>query len=380
MSRLAILEFSKHNEVVWSFLKLALHEESTVDVYVSEFVYNQLYDLHNDIRINWIIKHDLQSVVEFVNMHRVRLMTSKRLLFTSIPPRDLKIFNDVELASKSSLLIHDIHYYFSDYENFDEGMNVVRVIKSQLLQERKHIKASMQNLDQVLVASKEVYDYSQKKGLARINGYLDVLVSHKIKQKKPKKKLRIVIPGSVSGDRKNYQPIFDALMGLNQLSSLQKIKVSFLGLLENKQSQKDILKFQSELQSHTKIELFPTFVPQKNFDKIMKKAHFLILPISDKKTAGSIYELYGHSTISGCIADMVKFGKPALIPSFYPLPESLEEVVTRYHDKIDLTNSLKDWIFYHRFLDKPVKNFKQYSPQIKSAPFFETLGMLENCY
>jgi len=379
MIKLAILEFSKHNEVVWSYLKLVLQEEPSVDVYVSEFVYNQLYDLHHDTRINWIIKHDLQSVEEFVSMHRVRLMSIDRLLFTSISPRDLKIFNDLELAAKSSLLIHDVHYYFSDSEDFDEGINVVRVLKSQILQERKHIETSLNNLGQVLVASKEVYDYSQKKGLYRINGYLDVLVSHKIKQKKPKKKLRIVIPGSVSVDRKNYKPIFDALMGLNQLSSLQKIKVSFLGMLENKQAQKDILNFQTKLKSHTQIELFPTFVPQKNFDKIMNKAHFLILPISEKKTAGSIHELYGHSTISGCIADMVKFGKPALIPAFYPLPDSVEELVTRYHDKTDLTNSLKEWIYYHSFLEKPVENFKEYKPKNKAAQFFETLQVFQNC-
>jgi len=100
-------------------------------------------------------------------------------------------------------LIHDVHYYFSNHENFNEGVNVVRIIKSQLLQERKHIETSLINLDQVLVASKEVYDYCQKKGLKRVNGYLDLLVSHKIKQKKPKKKLRIVIPGSVSVDTIN---------------------------------------------------------------------------------------------------------------------------------------------------------------------------------
>lgn len=379
MSRLAILEFSKHNEVVWSYLKLVLHEEPIIDVYASEFVYNQLYDLHEETRINWIIKHNLQTVEEFVAMHRVRLMTSDRLLFTSIAPRDLKIFNDSELAAKSSLLIHDVHYYFSDHENFNEGVNMVRIIKSQLLQERKHIETSLHNLDQVLVASKEVYDYCQMKGLKRVNGFLDVLVSHKIKQKKPKKKLRIVIPGSVSIDRKNYQPIFDALLGLNQMSSLQKIKVTFLGLLENKQAQRDIRKFESELKSHTEIELFPTFVPQKNFDKILNKAHFLILPISEKKTAGSVHELYGHSTISGCIADMVKFGKPALIPAFYPLPDSLEEVVTRYHNKTDLTNSLQDWIFYHSFMEKPLENFKKYKPKKKAAQFFETLQLYEKC-
>lgn len=141
MSRLAILEFSKHNEVVWSYVKLILQEERSVDVYVNEFVYNQLYDFH-DSRITWIIKHDMQSVEEFVNMHKAHLLIKERLIFTSVPPRDLKIFMNEKLASISSLLIHDVHYYFSDTTEEEEGKNVLKVIKGQLLQEKRFIESS----------------------------------------------------------------------------------------------------------------------------------------------------------------------------------------------------------------------------------------------
>lgn len=228
-----------------------------------------------------------------------------------------------------------------------------------------------------MVASKSVYDFAQQKGIKRINGYLDVLVNQKTKPRALKKKLRIVVPGTVSIDRKEYTPIFDALLALNKMSSLQKVKVTFLGVLENKQAQRDIREFEKQLKSHTEIELFPSFVPQKNFNKIMKKAHFLILPIAKKKTAGSIYEQYGQSTISGSISDMVKFGKPALIPDFYPLPDLLEEMVIRYHNERDLFESLKDWIHYHKFLDKPIENYKAYQPEKMAPSFFQQLGMYE---
>lgn len=377
MNRLAILEFARHNEVVWSYLQLILQEEKQVDVFVTEFVYNQLYDLQSESRINWFIKPELQSVEEFVNMHKSHLMLKERLLFTSVPPRDLKIFMDVKLAAISSLLIHDVHYYFSELKEVEEGINVLKVIKGQLLQERRFIDASFKNLDQVLVASKNVYDFAKGKGIKRVNGFLNLLVNHKVKQKPPKKKLRIVVPGTVSVDRKNYEPIFNSLLKLNTMSSLQKVKVTFLGVLENKQAQRDIRHFESQLKRHTQIELFPSFVPQKNFDKIMKKAHFLILPIAEKKTAGSIYEQYGQSTISGSISDMVRFGKPALIPDFYPLPDSLEEMVIRYHNGDDLFSSLKEWIHYHSFLEKPIDNFKAYKAKRMAPAFFEQLQLLE---
>lgn len=379
MSKLALVEFARHNEVVWSYLRLMLEKVSHIDVYVSEFVYNQLYDFHKNKELTWIIKNDLQTVEEFVDMHRIRLMSVDRILFTSVPPKELKIFSDKSLASKSCLLIHDLHYYFSEFDSIDEEKNVLKMLKGQLLQERRYIESSFKNIDQIVVASKDLYDYAQEKGWYRVDGYLDLLVSLRIKQKVPKKKIRIVIPGSVSVDRKNYQLVFDALLELNQQALTQKIKITFLGELENRQTQRKIKQFAKRLNSHIEIEWFPSFVPQKNFDKIIKKAHFLILPIANKKSAGSIHEQYGKSTISGSISDMVKFGKPALIPSFYPLPDIIEEVVTRYHDEKDLAATLKDWIHYRSFLDKPINTFKAFKADVKVDKFFNTLHSLEEC-
>lgn len=379
MSKIAIAEFARHNEVVWSYLRLILEEETQVDVFVNQFVYNQLYDFHKHTAITWIIKNEHQSVEDFVKMHRARFLDADRILFTSVPPKDLKIFSDETLASKSSLLIHDLHYYFSEFDSIDERKNVLKVLKSQILQERRYIESSFKTIDQILVASKDLFDYAQKKGWARVDGYLNLLVSGYIKQKTPKKTVRIVIPGSVSVDRKNYQHIFQALLNLNQQVLQKKVKITFLGELENKQTQRKIKQFATQLNSQIEIEWFPSFVPQKNFDKIMKKAHFLIIPIALKKSAGSIHEQYGSSTISGSISDMVKFGKPALIPSFYPLPDVIEEVVTRYYDELDLASTLKDWIHYLSFLDKPIDSFKAFKPKVKAGELFETLQLMESC-
>lgn len=379
MSKLAIAEFSRHNEVVWSYLRLILEVETQVDVYVSEFVFNQLYDFHGHNAITWIIKNDLQSVEDFVTMHKFRLLNTDRILFTSVPPKDLKIFSDKDLASKSSLLIHDLHYYFSEFDSIDEGKNVLKVLKSQLLQERRYIESSFNNIDQIVVASKDLYDYAQEKGWHRVDGFLDLLVSNRIKQKTPKKKIRIVIPGSVSVDRKNYEHIFQALLLLNEQALLKKVKITFLGELENRQTQRKIKQFAMQLNSQMEIEWFPSFVPQKNFDKIMRKAHFLILPIALKKSAGSIHEQYGLSTISGSISDMVKFGKPALLPSFYPLPDVIEEVVTRYHDEQDLASTLKDWIHGLSFIDKPIDSFEAFKPKVKASVFLDALNLMESC-
>lgn len=371
--RISILEFSRHNEIVWSFLKIILTEESQVDVFANEFVYNQLYDLHHDHRIRWYIKPEAQSSSEFIEQHRSHLLTRDRLLFTSVPPKDLKMFTDLDLAKISSLLIYDLHYYASEFHDINEGGNVLEVIKGQLTAQRKYIKTAFKHVDQILVPSKQILNYAKQNGMNSIDGFLDVLVLDKLKQRKVKKKIKIVVPGTVSYKRKNYEPIFEALGALNKVSTRQKIKVTFLGLSDERQAGKKLEELANEMNDHMEIEHFPFFVPQQNFDKIMRKANFLLLPIAERKESGAVYESYGYSTVSGCISDMVKFGKPALLPAFYPLEEALEPMVQRYVGGTDLASQLTDWIHHTSFEQLAMDGFLSFTPESQAASFFERL-------
>ena len=371
--RISILEFSKHNEIVWSFLKVILSQEAQVDVFLNEFVYHQLYDLHENPKIHWYIKPETQSSSEFITQHRAHLLTRDRLLFTSVPPKDLKMFEDQELARLSSLLIYDLNYYASEFHNINEGRNTLEVIKGQLLSERKYIRTAFKFVDQILVPSSKILDYAKQKNIQSIDGALNVLILGKLKKRKIKKTLRIVIPGSVSNSRKNYTAIFKALYDLNDSHLRQSIKVTFLGLTDEKPAGKMIQKLSDDMKDHIEIEHFTTFVPQRNFNKIMKKSNFLLLPIAEKKESGAVHELYGYSTVSGCIADMVKFGKPALIPEFYPLEDSLESVCKRYSSGEQLSELLKDWIFNKSFQQMSLEGFNEFLPEAQAEEFFKTL-------
>ena len=103
--RISILEFSKHNEIVWSFLKVILSKEAQVDVFLNEFVYHQLFDLHENPKIHWYIKPETQSSSEFITQHRAHLLTRDRLLFTSVPPKDLKTVSYTHLTLPTILLV-----------------------------------------------------------------------------------------------------------------------------------------------------------------------------------------------------------------------------------------------------------------------------------
>lgn len=371
--RISLLEFSKHNEIVWSFLKIILSRETQVDVFCNEFVYHQLYDLHDDPRIHWYLKPEAQSSSEFITQHRSHLLTRDKLLFTSVPPKDLKMFEDRELARKSSLLIYDLHFYASEFHNINEGVNVLKLIKGQLTSERKYIKTAFAHVNQILVASEHIYEYAKKNGISSIDGFLNVLVLNKLKKRKIKKKLRIVVPGRISTSRKNYEPIFKALSALNESTLKKKIKVTFLGLVNKKQAVQRISDLAMEMKDHIEIEYFPVFVPQKNFNKIMKKAHFLVLPIAKRKESGAVHESYGFSTVSGSLSDMVKFGKPALVPSFYPLDKTFDALTMRYSSDEELVNLFQDWVYNKSFQQLSADGYKEYLPKALADTFFETL-------
>ncbi len=371
--RISLLEFSKHNEIVWSFLKIILSKESQVDVFCNEFVYHQLYDLHDDPRIHWFLKPESQSSSEFITQHRSHLVNRDKLLFTSVPPKDLKMFEDRELARKSSLLIYDLHFYASEFHEINEGVNVLKLIKGQLTAERKYIKTAFAHVNQILVASEQIYEYAKQNRINSIDGFLNVLVLDKLKKRKIKKKLRIVVPGRISSKRKNYEPIFKALTVLNESTLRKNIKVTFLGLANNKQANQRINELAAEMKDHIEIEYFPVFVPQKNFNKIMKKAHFLILPIAEKKESGTVHESYGMSTVSGSLSDMVKYGKPAILPSFYPLDKKLESMTRRYDSEEELVNLMQDWVYNKSFQKLPVEDYKEFLPQALAETFFDTL-------
>jgi len=371
--RISILEFSKHNEIVWSFLKIILTRENQVDVFVNEFVYHQLYDFHKDARIQWFIKPEGLSSSEFISLHRSHLLTRDRLLFTSVPPRDLKMFEDRELASISSLLIYNLHFYASEFHDINEDVNVVNMIKGQFTSQRKYIKTAFAHVDQILVPSKQIFDYAMHNNINGIDGFLNVSVLNKLKKRKAKKKLRIVVPGRISSARKNYEPIFKALSVLNELELDKKINVTFLGMVDNKQVGQRLNELAAEINGNIEIEHFPAFVPQKNFNKIMKKSDFLILPIAERMEDGLVKESYGFSTVSGCISDMVKFGKPALLPSFYPLDHALESMTKRYNSEDDLIAILQDWVDNQSFQDLSVEEYKAYLPKAQADTFFNTI-------
>ncbi|MEM6644099.1 MAG: glycosyltransferase [Bacteroidota bacterium] len=137
-----------------------------------------------------------------------------------------------------------------------------------------------------------------------------------------KSRVSVVIPGTVEKKRRDYKIVVEALRSMDA-HDLGKIALCLLGKIDDWYG-REIL---NELLGLEGLEVrhFSDFVPQDAFEQAMRRADFLLLPLQSKARYQIYREYYGSSKISGGESAMIKYGKPAMIPSFYKVDDALTE-------------------------------------------------------
>lgn len=124
---------------------------------------------------------------------------------------------------------------------------------------------------------------------------------------------RVVIPGLVSQDRRDYAMI------INDLSTLhvkQNLEIVFLGKVQGKELE-HVMDLEKKIQSNIKIKYFTEKIPQHIYDKWIIDANVLWCPIQYKTEFFSVEEIYGKTKMSGNIGDAIRYAKNAIFPKHY---------------------------------------------------------------
>jgi len=103
------------------------------------------------------------------------------------------------------------------------------------------------------------------------------------------------------------------------------------------------------------LKYYQSFIHQKEFDEQIIRSHFLLLPISKVMRYRHFKEMNGYTCVSGNINDMLYFGKPAVLPQFYPLEVTYESIVERYRDDDHLSTILLSWINQKKYQNYSAK-------------------------
>lgn len=339
---IAIIELGTHHEVLWSIYHQCRIEYEHIHVITT--VQNHMF-----------LKHELKPEV-YASIHLLESNASLNSFFTAIEqviescdhilistllPHHFSYFLDWTYRKKSLLLIHDLHYYF-DNDRFRLDPSTVREVVGLLKYKVKNyqkLAASIVDQYKCLVCSAAMLHYARQNHYQSIIDYLDLgLSTAREKPQSMSDHITIVIPGSVSSSRRNYEPV---LLAFKKCQIDIPLKIIFAGFVDGPSGQKIIDQFYGL--DHSKIEVmsYHSEISHDLYIELLSAADFLLIPIAEYKTTGLTREHYGYSSHSGSLQDITRYGTKSIIPAHYPIPKSLKGIVSTYIDADDLRSILE---------------------------------------
>ncbi|MFN2457672.1 MAG: hypothetical protein ABR502_05680 [Chitinophagaceae bacterium] len=172
--------------------------------------------------------------------------------------------------------------------------------------------------------------------------------------------LKIVIPGSIDKNRRDYDQLFQLIKELEP--NKKRIQMVLLGTTIGDYGKEVIEKCKRNSSENINIVFYETkFIEQNEFDKQMNDSHFVLIPLV-KVTLGENGRLeeYGVTKAAGGFFDAIRFGKPMLIPDYITIPEELKKQVISYTSIHMLSqfiyNISAGSIYYNDILDKSIQN------------------------
>jgi hypothetical protein len=233
--------------------------------------------------------------------------------------------------SPTFLLIHHFRSIF-DYKNniqlFNHYLDPLRYIKN-LLQNKYSKRASFAKTFDGYLFPYEVGDKDKSKIFDKPKVVLPFLFNE-FSDNSIKPTKSIVIPGTIDNASRNYSIVIQALKEIKNLIE-EPIEIVLLGKYNKRSGQGIIARFKQITDQNIKLIYFEKEIDQSIFDKYMKHASALLLPLNVYFTHSLIGSIGGKYSVSGSIGDMVRFGKKALITEDYALPHFLEKHAIRFN-------------------------------------------------
>jgi len=380
--QIAIVELESHNEVLRAYLLVLLELDYTIFCMTTVFNYKQLGDLQERDTIQFILKESKETYEHYFLEHERKLAECEVAIVTTLPLRDV-FFSSYQFPCKSIFVVHKYHTYFTPTKHIklESIKDVGRFIKGKIARYTLTYQKAISNFSGIVMPSKMSYEYAKKEdmhGENKLLGSLDFAVNEYVSKPQSHDLLQVIIPGTIGLKSRDYTPVIKALRGLqDRLDS--NVQVHLLGRPQGSYGTDIINKCKALENKYLTFCFYNDFIHQDKFDQIMHSADFLILPIAEYMKFDIYKEKNGFSCVSGNINDMVKYGLPSILPSYYPLDKRLEKTVERYKDGDELQQILGKWIKHKKYNMIKVDAldvFNFYSPSVMSRKFGRVLEQL----
>ncbi|WP_300570328.1 hypothetical protein [Flavobacterium sp.] len=366
--KIAIIELETHTQVIkqWDFL---LRNSEVIDVD---------YFLHSKLKVNLsFLNPENSSYCDFNANSELEGFLSE------IPKYDLVIINTLHrhfeayaklfATQKTLCIVHNpnfslFHKPISIRNLWDEKSNAFYFLKLFLIEKIRKYQNILFKADFFGVFSSSIYDEIIKEGTVSekklVNISLTYTESVSFEKKLP---INIVISGTVSEKRKDYETVFEMIKKLNPQ---HPIVFYFLGRPENSKMEKKLEELSKLEIKNLEVVHYKKLIPSSEFDKIIQNSHILLCPVKVKTSFYGVTEFYGKTKISGNEYDCVRNGKIGLFPTSYPKMNWHNLYYQNGNDLAEMLNNLT--------LENLEFEYQKLQPYIQNYTFENVKNQLEN--
>lgn len=346
---IAIIELGSHHEVLWSVYHQCREAYEHTHVLTTRQNHDILaQELKNDYLSSIHIKENKVSTTAFMDAVSEVLSNCQHILITTVLPKDYQYFCQWEARHRSLLLLHDLHFHFASDEYKLSPVTPRQVVELITYKVGGYQRlASLLALQyRCLVCSESVLQYARAQHYESVVDYIDLgysptpaalAVSHDSSTEVPKDSIVIVIAGSISCKRRNYQPVLKAL---SQTSSDTHMTITLAGRAESLTDLYILDNFKQLARANLEVISYAHELSHETYLRCLAEADYLLLPIRPHKEVSAVRECYGHSTHSGALHDVTRYGTKAIISAHYPIQSSIANLMIPYRDSESLTTIL----------------------------------------
>jgi glycosyltransferase involved in cell wall biosynthesis len=197
------------------------------------------------------------------------------------------------------------------------------------------------------------------------------------KREAVKNPVKIIIPGSIDKERRDYDVVLDALSIV--LKQRQDLEAVLLGdpIAEYGKQIRDKAKKINETYGKEIIKSYNKEYNDAEFLKQIVSGHFLIAPLLPEFKLDGITEIYGISKSTGSCFDILAYAIPGVFPSWLSVNTKFNSSILRYTGAEDLSKIILDLIEHPEKIEQlranAVVNSSYYSVEKVRERLFKSL-------
>ena len=382
MKNIGILETHCHITFLHAMAKICKTKDTNVTIFVTKDIYSRLENYLDDKeKYEFIIKEENEGLHAFLKRAEKICNEKIDLLFINTFQQTiffLPRYFGFKPKCKTIMTVHTANAWLKPKPVFNIK-KIVATVDTNLSAFISN-KFLLKNYDAINVIYPPIKDYILKETKYDKKVFIipfGMFNEKNLQNKKENKKIQFLVPGQIEEHRRDYGIIIDAFENLFKKYN-KEIELVLLGYPVGSYGNRIIKRCEKLKEQKYNIKYFESFVPEEDYEEIMKKIDFILLPIRIKtKGMGIITEYYGITKGSAGVFEGIQYGKPMIVPKNFNMIKELESSTLKFSDSKDLESVISKIIQDKKKLAEikknAVKNSKKFSLNVLQEYFVKEI-------